>query len=173
MLTQVGTLVSKSIKLYTKAKYNHASIGTDPEMRVFYSFARRVRYLPIIGGFIEEIVNEGMFKHFPGTECAIYALPVSDEAYNKICSLIQRHKDNPKKYHYNFLGFFGVLFNKSFQSEYRATCAEFVAKILHQSGVYSFYKPMSLVRPDEIANIPGLRLVYEGLMINLSSCKAG
>ena len=65
MLTQVGTLVSKSIKLYTKAKYNHASIGADPSLRVFYSFARRVRYFPIIGGFITEVVNEGMFKYYP------------------------------------------------------------------------------------------------------------
>ncbi len=62
MLTQVGTLVSKSIKLYTKAKYNHASIGVDPSLRVFYSFARRVRYFPVIGGFITEVVNEGIFK---------------------------------------------------------------------------------------------------------------
>ncbi len=173
MLTQVGTIVSKSIKLYTKAKYNHASIGVDPQMRIFYSFARRVRYFPVIGGFITEVVNEGMFKYHPNTECAIYALSVEDSVYMKACSLLEKYKREPQKYHYNFLGLFGVMFNKPFNSEYRNTCAEFVAKLLHDSGVYTFHKPFSLVRPDELPGIPKIQLVYEGLMLELNSRQVG
>lgn len=173
MLSQVGTLVSKSIKLYTKAKYNHVSIGVDPSLRVFYSFARRVRYFPIIGGFITEVINEGIFKCHPETECAIYSIKVTDAVYARVCEILETYKSNPKKYHYNLLALIGILINKPFSSENKCTCAEFVAKVLQQSGIYTFRKPFCFVRPDEIQAIPGLRLVYEGRMMLLDTRRAG
>ncbi len=172
MLTQVGTLVSKSIKLYTKARYNHASIGVDPDLKVFYSFARRVRYFPIIGGLIKEIINEGMFKYYPHTECAIYALPVDEATYSRFCSVLDKYTRESQRYRYNFLGLFGCIFNKPFHSEYRNTCAEFVAKVLYEAGIFTFNKQFSLVRPDELPNIPKLHKVYEGRMRDLDIKRA-
>jgi len=173
MLTQVGTLVSESIKLYTKAKYNHASIGVDPSLKIFYSFARRVRYFPLIGGFITEVINEGLFKHFPETECAIYALSVADAIHEKVCEILETYKRDPKKYRYNLMALVGILINRPFCSENKCTCAEFVAKVLQQSGIYTFNKPLCFVRPDELPGIPGLRLVYEGPMAMLDMGRAG
>jgi len=173
MLTQVGTLVSKSIKLYTKAKYNHVSIGVDPNLRIFYSFARRVRYFPLIGGFITEVVNEGIFKDYPQTECAIYAKQVDNAAYNRVCAALEKFITNPEKYRYNLMALVGIIINKPFSSRNNNTCAEFVAKILDESGIYTFNKPFSLVRPDDILNIPNLNLLYEGLMVNLDSGLVG
>lgn len=168
MLSQLGTLVSKSIRLYTKAKYNHASISIDPQIREFYSFARRVRYFPLIAGFIREVLNEGMFKHYPGTECIIYSLPVEDELFDKTAALLDRYRMDAMNYKYNFLGFFGIALNKAFAVEHRHTCAEFVASILHESGIYSFPKPLPLVRPDDIPRVPGLRTLFEGKMTDFS-----
>lgn len=173
MLSQVGTLVSKSIKLYTKARYNHSSIGVDPNLRVFYSFARRIRYFPLIGGFITEVVNEGMFKYHPETECAIYAKKVDNATYRKVCNLLDIYKSDPQKYHYNLMGLIGVLFNRPFPSENRNTCAEFVSKILNDSGIYTFQKPFCLVRPDDFPQIPGLNLIYEGRMLQLDTRRVG
>jgi len=169
MLTQVGTLVSKSIKLYTKSKYNHVSIGVDPKLRIFYSFARRVRYFPLIGGFITEVVNEGIFKDYPQTECAIYAKMVDNAAYNRVCASLDKYISDPKKYHYNLMALIGFLINRPFSSRNNNTCAEFVAKILDESGIYTFNKPFSLVRPDDMLRIPNINLLYEGLMLNLDS----
>jgi len=164
MLSQLGTLVSKSIRLYTKAKYNHASISVDPQVKEFYSFARRVRYFPLIAGFIREVLNEGMFKYYPETECVIYALPVEDETYQKTVRLLDRYRTDAMKFKYNFLGFFGVVLNKAFEVENRHTCSEFVAIVLHEAGIYTFPKPLPLVRPDDIPVIPGLRKLFEGKM---------
>lgn len=173
MLTQVGTLVSKSFKLYTKAKYNHSSIGVDSSLQVFYSFARRVRYLPVIGGFITEIVNAGMFKYHPETECAIYAKKVDDASYNKFCSILDEYRRNPQKYHYNLMAIMGFLINKPISSKNRSTCAEFIAKTLHESGIYTFSKPFPLVRPDDMPQIPQMQLIYEGKMHDLNTQKVG
>jgi len=173
MLSQVGTLVSKSIKLYTKAKYNHASIGVDPSLRIFYSFARRVRYFPLIGGFITEAVNQGIFRSHPDAECAIYALTVADSIHGRVCEILETYKRDPKKYRYNLMALIGILINRPFSSDNKCTCAEFVAKVLQQSGIHSFRKPLCLIRPDELPDIPGLRLIYEGRMMMLGTRWAG
>ncbi len=173
MLTQVGTLVSKSIKFYTKAKYNHSSIGVDPNLRVFYSFARRVRYFPLIGGFITEVVNEGMFKYHPETECAIYAKRVDNAAYNKVCALLDMYNSNPKMYHYNLMALIGILINKPFSSKNNSTCAEFVAKVLHEANIHTFNKPFPLVRPDDMPSVPNIKLLYEGRMLDLDTRSVG
>lgn len=164
MLTQVGTIISKSIKLYTKAKYNHSSISTDPDIKVFYSFARRIRFLPFIAGFIREEIHEGMFRYYPDTECIIYSLNVEDDQYDRIAAEIEKYITDEIDYKYNFLALFGVPINKPFDSQNRHTCAEFVANVLHEAGIYTFLKPFSLVRPDDIPGIPGLNVVYEGMM---------
>lgn len=167
MLTQMGTLVSRAIKLYTKAKYNHASIGIDPSMRVFYSFARRIRYFPLIGGFITEIVDEGLFLKYCECECIVYSIQVNDDVYRRFLRILNRYRRNPMRYKYNLLGFFGVIFNIPYSCETRNTCAEFVARMLHESGIFSFDKSLSLVRPHELQQIPKLRVVYEGKIKNL------
>jgi len=168
MLTQMGTLVCKSIKFYTKAKYNHVSIGIDPQLKVFYSFARRLRYFPLIGGFITEVVNEGLFKDLSDSPCLVYSINVDDSTYERFCSILNQYKMNAKKYKYYLLGFFGVLFNIPAHNEYRNTCAEFAAKMLHHSDIYKFSKSFSLVRPDEFHNIPGLKVVFEGTIKELN-----
>lgn len=168
MLTQLGTLVSKSIRFYTKAKYNHVSVGTDPELRVFYSFGRRVRHFPLIGGFVTEVVDKGIFKDYPESECMIYSLPVDDPTYEVFCRNLDQYIKNARKFKYNLLGFLGVLFNIPVHSEYRNTCAEFAAKLLHNSNIYLFSKNFSLVRPDEFHSIPGLNLVFEGTIRELN-----
>ena len=41
LLTDTGTLFTKSIKTYTKAPYNHASISFDVGLEELYSFGRK------------------------------------------------------------------------------------------------------------------------------------
>lgn len=171
MLTQSGTLVAKSIKLYTRAKYNHVSIGIDSQMRIFYSFARRVRYFPLIGGFITEIVDEGLFKKYFDCECIVYSITVDRAVYKKFRMLLDKYIKNSKKYKYNLLGFFCVVFNIPFEFKYRNTCAEFAAKMLHEAGIYTFNKRFSLVRPDEFSKIPQLKVIFEGKIKELAELK--
>lgn len=171
MLTASGTLVAKSIKFYTRAKYNHVSIGIDSQMKVFYSFARRVRYLPLIGGFITEVVDEGLFKKYCDYECIVYSITVDRKAYNKFRRLLNNYISNSKKYKYNLLGFFGVMLNIPFEFKYRRTCAEFVARMLHESGIYTFNKRFSLVRPEEISDIPMLKVIFKGKIKELAELK--
>lgn len=78
LLTDTGTLFTKSIKKYTKAPYNHASIAFDPTLKEMYSFGRKNPSNPINGGFVKEDVYTGTYSKYPDTTCVIYKLEVSN-----------------------------------------------------------------------------------------------
>ena len=72
------------------------------------------------------------------TECAIYAKRVDNASYNKVCALLEMYKSNPTMYHYNLMALIGILINKPFSSKNNNTCAEFIAKVLNEAGIYTF-----------------------------------
>jgi hypothetical protein len=166
MVAQAGTVVSKVIKLFTKSPYNHVSIGLDESLTYFWSFARKLRYFPIIGGFVREQLKEGIYKNHPETKCIIYSLEVDDETYDRVEALIDHYIKHRKEYHYNLAALFGGLIKRPYHFDKRHTCAEFVAVVLQESGAYQFSKPLPLTRPDEIMKIKGLQVLFEGKMID-------
>ena len=48
ILTQSGTLFSKTIRFFTGKPYNHASIGLNESLDEFYSFGRKVPTNPLL-----------------------------------------------------------------------------------------------------------------------------
>ena len=76
-------------------------------------------------------------------------------------------------YHYNLMALVGILINKPFSSKNNNTCAEFIAKVLNEAGIYTFEKPFSLVRPDDMPRIPNINLLYEGRMLDLDTRSVG
>jgi len=64
VLTYTGTILSKVIRVYTRAEYCHVSLSLDKRLRKMYSFGRLNPYNPFIGGFVHEGINVGTFKRF-------------------------------------------------------------------------------------------------------------
>lgn len=108
ILTYSGTLLSKIIKMYTKAKYSHVSIGLDENLDQMYSFGRLNAYNPFIGGFVHEGINIGTFKRFKNTQTAIYSILITDEQYEKITKLITAMNERKRDYRFNFIGLVAV-----------------------------------------------------------------
>lgn len=81
VITQTGTVLSRILKLFTGAKYNHASVSFDDSMKTMYSFGRRNPYNPFWGGLVRESPEYGTFKRFHETEALIIALPIDEERY--------------------------------------------------------------------------------------------
>src|SRR5699024_12661994 len=76
LFTNTGSLLTKTIGLYTRAEYNHVSIAIDSEMIEVYSFGRRQINNPFCGGFVREQTSEAFFQY---AVCAIYNCEVSHE----------------------------------------------------------------------------------------------
>ncbi len=164
LLAQADTFISEAIRFVTKAPYNHAAIGVDDTLTYFWTFGRKLRFFPVVGGFIREKVKEGMYRHHPKTRCIICALEVTDDEYEEVCATIRHYLKHRKEYGYNHAALFGGLIDRAFYQHKRHTCAEFVATVLQGCGIYRFKKPLPLTRPDELMDIPGLTPIYEGLM---------
>lgn len=164
LLAQADTFISEAIRFVTKKPYNHAAIGVDDSLTYFWSFGRKIRFFPVIGGFIRETLKEGLYRHHPKTRCIICSLEVTDEEYEEVCATIRYYVRHRKEYHYNFAALFGGLIRKPYYWKKRHTCSEFVATVIQDCGIHRFKTPLPLTRADELLKIPGLIHVFEGLM---------
>ncbi len=167
LFTDTGTLFTKLIKLYTKRKYNHASLSFDAGLMDVYSFGRKQMWNPFNGGFVKEDVRRGLFKN---ASCAIYSLTVTDEQMTKIKSFVQEFINQKENYRYNFLGLFGFIMNKPINRKQALFCSQFVATALETCSIVQFEKPTSLVAPGDLQRLPGLKLEYEGKLKDYHKC---
>src|SRR4029078_4965931 len=101
VLTNTGTLLSRAIGLYTRKDLNHASIAFDEQLNEMYSFGRKQRHNPFIGGFVREDASKGIFED---AKCAIFSFKVTDEEYTKMRNKILQIEQNKELYRYNFIG---------------------------------------------------------------------
>ncbi|RDW19048.1 hypothetical protein CWR48_08335 [Oceanobacillus arenosus] len=164
LLTDTGTLFTRTIKFYTKKPYNHASIAFDSELLETYSFGRKNPSNPFIGGFVKENVRTGLFQH---AKCIILSCTVTEEQIKDLKQFMQQIALQKHCYKYNFLGLFAVLVNKPIQREKAFFCSEFVATVLHEVGIVQFRKPLSLITPDDLRQEGCFELVYKGSLNNL------
>src|SRR6185437_3323434 len=109
VLTDTGTLLSKAIGLYTKNDLNHTSIAFDEQLNEMYSFGRKHRNNPFVGGFVRENAKEGIFRD---ANCAIFTCKVRESEYDKMRNKIRLIEQDKELYKYNFIGLFGVAVNK-------------------------------------------------------------
>ena len=84
VLSQTGTMLSKALKFFTQAEFNHASISLSPKLDKMYSFGRLNPYNPFIGGFVEEGINKGTFKRFANTKAMVLEINVSIAKFKAI-----------------------------------------------------------------------------------------
>lgn len=162
LLSDTGTLLNKTIKAYTKAPYNHVSLSLDKELIEMYSFGRKTPRNPINAGFVREDILEGTYKYFPNTTCILYEIVVTKKQLGLIRRELSLFIENSHYYSYNLLGFINVVRQKPCQTEHTFFCSQFVAELLHRSGVKLFNKCTSLVTPDDFRNLHCSKRIYEG-----------
>jgi hypothetical protein len=170
VLTQTNTIISKTLKAISKKAYNHVSISLVDDCSTMFSFGRKLLWFPLVGGFVKEDVNKGVFKMHPETKCKIYTLEVSDEDYNIIINRLNKFLAEPNSFKYSFLNVFLMYFNIPFQRKYHYVCSSFVSYLLQ--GIIPLEKEISLVTPDDYNSL-NLNAVYEGRLhdfVKKASC---
>ncbi len=162
LLTNTGTLFTKSIQSYTKAPYNHASISFDRELTELYSFGRKHPNNPLNGGFVKEDIKTGTYSKYPNTTCVIYEMQVTEREFEKMKRVLDLFIRRKGKFLYNLLGVFGVALGEPIEFSNSYFCSQFVAEVLQRSGIRLWNKLPALVTPDDFRSSDRLRLVYEG-----------
>ncbi|MUK89377.1 hypothetical protein GMD78_13495 [Ornithinibacillus sp. L9] len=164
LLTDTGTLFTKIIKLFTNAPYNHASISFDHDLFDVYSFGRKRKRNPFIGGFVREDVRSSLFKH---ADCVVYSHSITEIQYQKMKRYIQEIDEQQDLYRYNFLGLFGFLFRKPINRTNALFCSQFVASVLAEGGILDIEKPLPLVAPYDLKENGNFQLIYQGKLAHL------
>lgn len=164
VLTDTGTMFTRLIKRVTAAPYNHASLALDENLEEMFSFGRKKANNPWTGGFVEEDVYEGTYRHFPGTRCALLRLEVTRQQYEAVQSVIRHYQENEDGYGYNLIGMFGVLMRLDISRERAYFCSQFVAEVMKQSRVYLWDRPSSVVTPHDFFQHPAFDVIYEGML---------
>jgi hypothetical protein len=160
LLTDTETIFTRLIKSYTKKPYNHASIAFDAELMEVYSFGRKSAKNPFIGGFVREDIDSVIFRQ---ADCALYSLNITAAEFQKMYQYIQEIASEKEKYRYNFIGLFGVLFQKPIKRKNAFFCSQFVASVLKESKVIDFEdEELSLVKPSDLTHLANFELVFEG-----------
>ena len=164
VLTYTGTVLSKIIKIYTKAEFSHVSLSLDKKLHKMYSFGRLNPYNPFIGGFVHEGIDRGTFKRFKNTKTEIYCIEVSNKQYNQIRKEIIKFKNNKINYKFNIIGLFLSAINYKYTKENSFYCAEFV-KYLTDEADLELNLP-STVKPMDFKKNNDLELLYKGKLKN-------
>lgn len=168
LLTNTGTLFSKTIQLYTKNRLNHASIAFDRELTEVYSFGRKNPNNPFFAGFVRENVRGPFFED---SICSLYKCTISHSAYICIRNQIRYMEQNQDQYKYNLLGMLGIMLNIEMKREYAYFCSQFVASVFEQSGVTLVDKPSLFVTPGDLERTTMLELIYEGRLQAYTGCQ--
>jgi hypothetical protein len=166
LLTNTGTILSRIIKIYTREPYSHVSIGFDVELNKLYSFGRIYPRNPLIGGFIIENVNNGLYSIFTDTICAVYTLEVTEAQYIRMRQVVNEFDKEKTKYKYNFLGLLGIATSIPIERENAYFCSQFAATVLEKSGIEIFNKQPELITPYDFRISKHLKLIYTGKLLD-------
>lgn len=168
VLSQTGTVLSRTIKLISGKNYNHVSISLNEDLSYMYSFGRKNAYNPFIGSFVVEGINIGTFLRFSNTKCRVIRINVSDLQYEALCSNIYDMIENRNRYKYNFLGLCLAAFNIHVCFNNKLYCSEFVKYIMEKSDIDVSMLP-DIIHPTDFMRIDN-DILYEGLLRDYSKC---
>ncbi len=162
VVSQSGSIVSKIIKLVTRAPYNHVAISLNRELKPMYSFARVKPWNPVIGGYVAESAGKGTLKRFPDTQCIVLEIKVTEKQFKSIKHKLRTMLEHKKRFRYNYLGLFLAAINVPYKDSHRKYCSEFVREVLVDYHVKGYTELDRTMRPIEFLNYPHAKVIYHG-----------
>lgn len=146
VLEEGKSLMSATIKKFTKSNYSHAAISFDPSMETMYSYGIEGSENGIKGGFIKEhIKDKDLDRHM-----AIFAIFLKKEDWQKLKDTIEDLIKNIGKTSYSYINLIvSHIFNIPMELGSKMVCSQFVDNLLKLIDVDISNKNSSLVSPAD------------------------
>lgn len=160
-----GTYFSTFLSIMSGEKYIHVSLAFDEELKEVYSFGRHNPRWAFPCGFSEENFNR-ITKVFKKAVCQVYVLPLTNKEYKKLKNEVMKYKENKENYRYNIVGLVPIQFNMICHRKHHYVCSQFIGKIFKDTKIHVFKKDYSIIRPNDIREMPRLSLKYEGKLMD-------
>ncbi len=169
LLSRSQTYIAKKIRKVTGDTFSHSSLAFDEKLETLVSFARRFRYVPVPAGLMREDLGKGYFGHHQDIFCRLVEFEVSEDSFLRMKDRVEGMLKEYRKYKYDIKGLFAA--HKGIRNErpFRYFCSQFVSEILEMSDDISLPKVPFFMRPQDIAEMPGGRCVFEGTVKELRS----
>lgn len=172
VLTHTGTVLSNIIKNFTGNPYSHASISFDSSLRNMYSFGRKFKNNPLIGTFVKEDINKGLFEDVKDTASySIYVTFVTKKELDLMKEKLNYFLIRKDELKYNFTGLIKHTLGMESERENTYFCSQFIDTILKSSGKTYFNRHSSLVKPYDFARHKDFYFVSKGLLKNYNKDK--
>lgn len=162
LLTRTDTLFARLLHGVGGNKYTHASLALDRDLVRMYSFARRYEPFMLPGGFIRENIHAGVFGRCGGADSLLLELPVSRATYEAIERQMTVMASAGSCWDYDVLGLALAGLGIPHVRPGKYFCSQFVADVLERTGALTLPCHPSLIRPQDFAHMPQLRVVYRG-----------
>jgi hypothetical protein len=162
ILSATPTKIGRTIRLFTRSPFNHASISLTKDLSEMYSFARYRAHNALVGGFVQEFPQRLTLGKDTDIQIKIFELPVSEEQYNKIREFIDEIRYDEDQCIYNSLAVLGYPFGLGIHTYKADVCTSFVVKALMHGEINlleSMLKPMT---PNELEELLEPYLYYQG-----------
>ena len=163
--SETGSIVSRAIRQFTGAKYNHVSIALNGTLHTMYSFGRRLPWCPFWGGFVREEPGYGTLARFPDTRVRVVRLPVTEGQYRVIRDCLEEMDRCAGRFGYNYLGLFLAALGLPCPCRDRYYGSEFVRDVLVRYDVVPARRFGPVTQPQQLLDeLPEGELVYEGVL---------
>lgn len=124
-------------------------------MNTFYSFVTK--------GFIVESIVRYVKPDRTSYPCRLYRLPVSQEVYDRIKTVLEYFVDFRGLLHYSKLGLALSLLHIPYRrSRFGFFCSQFVAHVLELGGAVTLEKKEHRYFSEDLGRLPGMQLQFCG-----------
>jgi len=127
-------LMGKLIRCFTRHAFNHTAISLDESLMKMYSFARRQKRSPLVGGFVVETPS----RYFGGkgkVPLKIAEVALDERQYSSVLATIEDFERRQGELIYNSIDAFFSLFSIRVHIRDSHTCYSFVAQALNLKGI--------------------------------------
>lgn len=132
-----------------------------------YSFGRKFKNNPLIGTFVKEDINAGLFEDVRDTASySIYVTFVTKKELDLMKEKLNYFLIRKDELKYNFTGLIKHTLGMESEREDAYFCSQFVDTILKSSGKTYFNRHSSLVKPYDFARHKDFYFVAKGLLKN-------
>lgn len=166
VFSKTGTWLSRVLSKAGSFKYMHSSISFVEDLSTMYSFGRLKPRNPLIGGFVKESINAGVYQFSKKNEIKVYKMIVSKDQADQLIEEITRFENKAKMYHYNFLGLVFIPFKIKYVRKHYYFCSQFISELFMKIAILDQSITPEWTSPKDLIEYLDLELVFEGYIVD-------
>ncbi len=166
VFSKTGTWLSSVLSKAGSFKYMHSSISFVEDLSTMYSFGRLKPRNPLIGGFVKESINAGVYQFSKKNEIKVYKMIVSEDQADQLKEEITRFENQAKMYHYNFLGLAFIPFKIKYVRKHYYFCSQFISELFMKIAILDQSISPEWTSPKDLIEYLDLELVFEGYIVD-------